>query len=174
MACGILWVQLHGRTGWRGAGGSSPRWVCAPQGGCQALGCIHGGLTPVLGGDGLSLVGNIWPRTYLLGWASPHKCQPKRLSLPPQRPRGEGQEHAPPQLGASTQHPQPSLLDPTLPNVSSPPNPSVPQTLSTPLPAVSPAQSRHLPSSPQPGSPPRRRVSPPLLSKGCLCLCLQN
>lgn len=38
----------------------------------------------------MSLVGNIWPRTYLLGWASPHKCPPKRLSLPPQHPRGEG------------------------------------------------------------------------------------
>lgn len=175
----LVWgVRLGGQHGLRCPLGAAT-WENGVQGGCMGVLTTLGMCTPgrvpgsgvrtwwahpSVGGKGLSLVGNIWPRTHLLGWASPHKCQPKRPSLPPQH--GRGQEHAPKQLGASTQHPQLSLMDPTLPNPSSPPNPSVPPTLSTPLPAVSPAQSRHLPSSPQPRCPPPPPRLPSTIVKG--------
>lgn len=81
--------------------------MCAPpgpaglQGGCQALGWAQSRLTPVVGGEGLPLVGNTWPKTCPLMWASPHKLDPKGPH--PQHPRrGEEEEHSTPQLDTST------------------------------------------------------------------------
>lgn len=88
--CLALQVGEQGRGGYTGVpitlGMCAPPGPAGLQGGCQALGWAHSRLTPVVGGEGLSLVGNTWPKTCPLMWASPHKLDPKGPH--PQHPRG--------------------------------------------------------------------------------------
>lgn len=149
--------------------------------GNTAFWCTHM-LAEACTSEGLPLIGNTWPETCLFGVGITPQVPPQGGPSP--APKAGVRERSAPQLGAFNHYPQPLSVDSPFPNhsvVVVPPPPPLPQNPSvspSSKPGISnvvpPAQSTGPPSSPQPHSPRSRRVSPPLLSEGCLCLCLRN
>jgi len=132
------------------------------QGGCQALGWAHSGLTPVAEGEGSPLTGNTWPKMCMLGWASPHKPHPKGLPHP-QHPRRGEHRCAPPHSWAhppSTQSCHPWTQPFQTPQSPKPLVPLAPPTLRTLLHAVPPARSQPPPQQPPALLSPAAAASP--------------